>query len=573
MAERTLVELVGRRAAEAPGELAFGFLADGDADLRVLTRAELDARARQVACDLADRVAEGGRVILLYEPGLAFVTAFFGCLYAGVVAVPAYPPLQHAGRDRVAGVAADCGAEAVLTTRLLQETVAGVLPALPIMVTDVPANGGDSWRDPGVDPDTVAFVQYTSGSTAAPKGVVLTHANLLANQQAIGRALHVPEHAVVASWLPMYHDMGLIGTIMYPLYRGAPCYLMSPLHFLQRPARWLELISNFGVSVSGGPNFAYDLCARRVTDEELASLDLTTWRVAFSGAEPIRASTVQRFTRRFAPCGLRPDALVGCYGLAEATLLVTGAGPEDREVLIADRASLEHGHLAAPVPAAERSLAGTASTAPRSGRETTELVPSGRVAPGHELLIVDPETLTPRPDGHVGEIWVRGPSVAAGYWKRPGDAFQAHLAGGGDGPYLRTGDLGLLWKKSLYVTGRIKDLLIVRGRNIHPHDVEDAACVSGGHVRRGAGVAFALNEGVALVQETTADDAALAPLAGEIRSTVLRDLGVRLDAIYLVPKGTVPKTSSGKVRRAAARAAVLAGTVPVRFESREGQWT
>ncbi|SEH01853.1 nonribosomal peptide synthetase protein BlmVI [Nonomuraea solani] len=552
MVDRTLVELLGRRAAEAPGELAFGFLADGEADLRVLTRAELDAGARRVACALADRVAEGGRVILLYEPGLAFVTAFFGCLYAGVVAVPAYPPLQPAGRERVAAVAADCGAEAVLTSEFLRETVAG---ALPLIVTDGPARDGSAWRDPGVDPDTVAFIQYTSGSTAAPRGVVLTHANLLANQRAIGRALHVPGDAVVASWLPMYHDMGLIGTILYPLYHGAPCYLMSPLHFLQRPARWLELISAYGVSVSGGPNFAYDLCARRVTDEELAALDLSTWQVAFSGAEPIRAATFRRFTDRFAPCGLRPEALVGCYGLAEATLLVTGAGPDDRTVLTADRAALEQGRL---VPAA--------------GRETTELVPSGRVAPDHDLLIVDPSALVPCPDGQVGEIWVRGPSVAAGYWKRPDDDFRAFLSGG-EGPYLRTGDLGLLWEGRLYVTGRIKDLLIVRGRSIHPHDVEDAACVAGGQVRRGAGVAFALAEGVALVQETTADDGALGPLAGEIRTAVLRDLGVRLDAIYLVPKGTVPKTSSGKVRRGAARAAVLAGTVPVRFESREGRWT
>ncbi|MDI5978877.1 fatty acyl-AMP ligase [Amycolatopsis magusensis] len=561
MAEpRTLVDLLRRRAEDDPSGFAFGFLGDGES-LRRFTYGQLDGEARRIASLLAGRLAPGSRAVLVHEPGLDFVAAFFGCLYAGVVAVPVYPPMPpraDLAASRIAKVIEDVSAEALLTTAALRDH----LTAQPVLtehatglrwtVTDQPGRGDPgAWRAGAATPDGIALVQYTSGSTTEPRGVVLRHRNLLANQAAIGEALHVPGHPVVASWLPMYHDMGLIGTILFPLYRGAPCYLMSPLRFLQRPASWLELITRYQVTVSGGPDFAYALCARRVTEAERDGLDLSSWRVAFSGAEPIRAATMRRFAETFAPSGFDAAALAGCYGLAEASLLVTGAGRADPPVLTAGSAELEAGRLVAGVAGG------------------TRLVPSGRVASGHDVVIVDPASGTPLPDGEVGELWVRGPSVADGYWRRPADTaatFGATLSTGAGG-YLRTGDLGALDGGLLYVTGRLKDLLIVRGRSIHPHDIEDTACRADPSSRRGGGAAFpvdsAAGEVVTLVQESRAEGAGLEPSAKVIRQAVLETHQLLLGTIYLVPPGSVLKTSSGKVRRRASAEAVRAGRMTV----------
>jgi acyl-CoA synthetase (AMP-forming)/AMP-acid ligase II len=569
LAADSFVALLRQRAQRHPDRLACAFLGDGENITDRLTYGGLDESARRVADLLGRRLAPDARALLVCEPGLGFVTTFFGCLYAGVVAVPVVPPTgprSKSGQARIRGILADSGAEVVLTTGLRHgpDEAAELFGATPRLALDDRAVGDAAgWRDPGIRASTVAFLQYTSGSTGVPRGVVLTHANLLANQRAIAWSLDVPAGAAWMSWLPMYHDMGLIGTLMQPLYRGAATYLMSPLHFLQSPARWARAVSRHRAYVSGGPNFAYDLAARRVGEEDLVGVDLSGWRVAFSGAEPIRPDTVARFAAAYAPAGLDPACLVGCYGLAESTLLVSGAWATDPKNRTVEAAALDQGH-AVPVR--------------RSARRTRVLPSAGRIYSEYDVRIVDPSSLEPLADREVGEILVAGPSVASGYWRRPDETaatFGATLAGNnptssdvaGLQTFLRTGDLGFLDEGQLYVTGRTKDLLIVRGRNVHPHDVEDAAQRAHPYARPGGAAAFALdNERVVLVQETRGGDSRqLAEVATALRRGVLEDQQVRLSAVYLVPPREVPKTSSGKVRRSDSRRALLAGELRVLY--------
>jgi acyl-CoA synthetase (AMP-forming)/AMP-acid ligase II len=564
----TLVTLVRQRAQDAPDGLAYGFLVDGDRDLRTLTYGELETEARRVASLVAARVAPGGRAVLVFEPGLDFLVAFFGCLFAGVVAVPVYPPAPpqiDAGVASVERIIRDARAQVLLISRQLS-ALADAMPGLrerlgvvPWIVTD-DAHRGDpaSWRDPLVRPAALAFLQYTSGSTAEPRGVALRHENLLAQERAIDWFVRDPTEATVVSWLPLYHDMGLIGTVLWPLHRGVPCYLLSPLHFLQRPGRWLEAMSRYRGTISGGPSFAYDLCVRRVSEETRSRLDLSSWDVAFNGAEPLRADTVRRFETRFAPCGLRPGTVVGCYGLAEASLLVTGAHREGARFVSVDRAEL----------AADRVV-----RLPAGDPRALELVSCGGVPPAHDVRIVDPDTGIERARGGAGEIWFRGPSVGEGYWNRPLDTattFGATLAGAGDPAprYLRTGDLGFLLDGRLYVTGRLKDLIVVRGRNVHPQDVEEAAQRADPRLRPGRGVAVPVptdeGEGVGLIQETTiSDPEELANLARFARRAVLESSGVTLAVVYLVASRSVLRTTSGKLRRRATGAALAAGELTV----------
>jgi acyl-CoA synthetase (AMP-forming)/AMP-acid ligase II len=560
----TFVALLRQRAQRHPDRLACAFLGDGENVTDQLTFAGLDEESRRVADLLARRLTPGARALLVCEPGLGFVTAFFGCLYAGVVAVPVVPPTgprSTSGQARIRAILADCGAEAILTSGLVRDAdgEAALFGDTPRIALDATRQGdANAWRDPGVRAGTVAFLQYTSGSTAAPRGVVLTHANLLANERAIAWSLDVPAGATWLSWLPMYHDMGLIGTLMQPLYRGAAAYLMSPLHFLQSPARWARAVSRYRAHVSGGPNFAYELAARRVKPDDLAGVDLSSWQVAFSGAEPIRAQTVARFAAAYAPAGLDPACLVGCYGLAESTLLVTGAWATDPKTTTVRADELGHGRV---VPAT--------GTSTDTHTDTRTLVSSGRVYSEYAVRIVDPATREVLPDRQVGEIWVAGPAVAAGYWHRPAETaetFGARLSGD-ERTFLRTGDLGFFDDGQLYVTGRTKDLLIVRGRNVHPHDIEDAAGRAHPFARPGGAAAIALDgEQVVLVQETRGGNPGqLAEVVAAVRRGVLEDQQVRLSAVYLVAPREVPKTSSGKVRRADSRRALLAGELRVLY--------
>ncbi|MFL6192843.1 MAG: amino acid adenylation domain-containing protein, partial [Thermoanaerobaculia bacterium] len=555
----TLVELLRMRAVSQPERRAYTFLLDGEREEVHLSYGELDRQARAVAARLQELGVQGERALLLYPPGLQYAAAFFGCLYAGVTAVPVYPPRPNRPDPRFLAILSDARARVVLTTSAILPNAERLMPATaPVawVATDgLDFEGAEDWRDPAVGPDQLAFLQYTSGSTSAPKGVMVSHGNLIHNERLIQKAFGMTAESVVVGWLPLYHDMGLIGNLLQPLWAGSSCVLMSPVDFLQKPLRWLSAVSRYRGTVSGGPNFAYDLCARKVRPEDKAGLDLSRWTVAFNGAEPVRAETLDRFAEAFAPCGFHREALFPCYGLAEATLFVTGAARGEAPVV---------GRFV--VPRLERHEA----VADEAGRA---LVSSGRAleAPlGQEVAIVDPEGLRLE-EGRVGEVWVAGPSVAQGYWNRPElseAAFRARAADG-SGPWLRTGDLGFLTGGELFITGRAKDLVIIRGRNHYPQDIELTVEKSHPSLRPGCAAAFSVEEAgeerLVVVQEVRreARNADPAEALEAIRRAVAEEHEVQLQAVLLIRTATLPKTSSGKVRRHACREAYLDGTLPV----------
>ncbi|MEA2563977.1 MAG: hypothetical protein QOH06_5481 [Acidobacteriota bacterium] len=518
LAQESFIDVVRERAGRLGERCAFTFLGDGrdgDTPTERLTYAEVDQKARAIAADLQRRGAAGERVLLLFPPGLDFVTAFLGCLYAGAVAVPAYPPSPGRGTGRLRSLLEDAKPRLALTTPSLLPRVEREVEGAVALEGLVP----EDWRPPAVGPDSLAFLQYTSGSTSTPKGVRVTHGNLIANERAIQHAFGQSEESVVVGWLPLYHDMGLIGNVLQPLWCGATCVLMSPLSFLQRPRRWLEAIDRFQGTTSGGPDFAYSLCVRKIPPAEREGLDLSSWRVAFNGAEPVRAATLDAFAEAFAPCGFRREAFYPCYGLAEATLFVSGGDPD-----------------AAP-------------------KVVGNLVSCGRAWPGERITVVDAEGHE-LPAGEEGEIQVFGPSVADGYWE--GESF---------GGVLRTGDLGRLDEHGeLFVTGRLKDLIVVRGRNLYPHDIERTAEESHLALRSGGGAAFSVEvdgeERLVVVHEVERRREAEAGEAAEaIRAAVLREHEVSPHEVMPIRAGTLPKTSSGKVRRGACREEFLAGTL------------
>lgn len=564
----TLVTMLRTRAAHQPNGQAAAFLDDERDEVGRLTYAGLDERARAIAARLQALGAEGERVLLLYAPGLEFVAAFFGCLYAGAVAVPAYPPRTRT-LDRLRRMVDDARPVAVLSTTDVHAPVSKMLaedptfPALNWELTDAldARVAALTWREPAVSPRTLAFLQYTSGSTATPRGVMVSHGNLLHNSAMIQAAFATHRGSSGVIWLPQYHDMGLIGGILQPIYAGFPLTLMSPLTFLQRPYRWLEAISKTGATVSGGPNFAYDLAARKITPEQRQELDLSRWEVAFSGAEPVRAETIERFSASFGECGFRPSAWYPCYGLAEATLFVTGAEAGRRpRFLAASAAGLE---------------AGRAEPA-TNGESARVLVGCGHAWLDQALLIVDPETLVPCPAGRIGEIWVSGPSVAGGYWGRAAESeplFRAVPATAGGRSYLRTGDLGFVDGDDLFITGRTKDLIIIDGRNHYPQDIE--LTVEGSHVaiRENASAAFSVEAGaeerLVVVAELEREHmpgrrsaAPLAEIQAAARRAVAEQHTVALHELVLIKTGYLPKTTSGKVQRRACSQAYLAGALP-----------
>ncbi|HEX6292323.1 MAG TPA: amino acid adenylation domain-containing protein, partial [Herpetosiphonaceae bacterium] len=557
----TLIELLRTTALHNPDRQGYTFLLNGETDAVSLTYGELDRQARSIAALLQQARASGERALLLYPPGLEYIAAFFGCLYAGVVAVPAYPPRLNRNLDRLQTIVKDAQPGIALTTGSLlasmrqQPTFPPDLAALRWHTTDtVPAAAADDWQPPAVSPDTLAFLQYTSGSTGAPKGVMLTHGNLLHNSELIRQSFeHTPESRGCI-WLPPYHDMGLIGGIVQPLYAGFPVTLMSPTAFLQAPIRWLQAISRTRATTSGGPNFAYDLCIRKVTPEQRAALDLSSWDVAFTGAEPVRAETLERFAAVFAECGFRREAFYPCYGLAEATLIVTGGAkralPTSRTF---DALALEK-HQAVEAVAED-----TART----------LIGCGHAMSGQQAIVVDPETGNRQGAGQIGEVWVSGPSVAHGYWNQPAateQTFGAYLVESGAGPFLRTGDLGFLHEGELFVTGRIKDLIIIRGRNYYPQDIEQTVEQSHAALRAGSGAAFSVDlddhERLVVVQEVERHyrHADVAPLIAAIRRAVAVQHELQVYAVVLLKPGSIPKTSSGKIQRHACRAAFNAST-------------
>ncbi len=559
------VEHLRRAAAEAPDRLAFTFLDAAGAEAEALTLGDLDTRARAVAAALQNAGAAGERVLLLHPPGLGFVASFLGCLYAGAVAVPAYPPGRNRPHARLRSMAADARARVVLAPSAIAASAAALAEKVPelgalrwIAADEIPLEAAAAWRETLPSPADLAFLQYTSGSTSDPKGVMVTHRNLLHNEEAIRRAFGQSEASVVVGWLPLYHDMGLIGNVLQPLYAGARAVLMAPLSFLQRPALWLETISRYRATTSGGPNFAYDLCARKVREEEKAALDLSSWRVAFNGAEPVRAETLERFAAAFAGCGFRREAFLPCYGLAEATLFVAGGGPSEPPVVRAFEAA-----------ALERNVAEEGGS--------RELVGCGQAASGMTVVVADPETGRVAGEGHVGEIWVAGPSVAAGYWGKAEETERTFGAvlGGASEKFLRTGDLGFVADGELFVTGRLKDLVILRGRNHYPQDLEQTAEVSHPALRPDGGAAFSVEvegeERLVIVHEVERSrDVDYGDVLEAVRRAVSEEHEVAVEEAVLVRSGTILKTSSGKIRRAACREAYLGEELAVVARSGTG---
>ena len=562
----TLIELLRWRALRQPEQRAYTFLLDGEVETGYLTYGELDCRARSIAVALQSCGAGGERALLLYPPGLEYIAAFFGCLYAGVVAVPAYPPQFNRPMPRLQAIVADAQATVALTTTQSLSNASRQFAHVPDLKTlrwlatdNLTGDLEDNWQEPAVTNDTLAFLQYTSGSTAAPKGVMVSHGNLLHNQQLIQKAFEHTEQSTVVGWLPLFHDMGLIGNMLQPLYVGIGCILMSPIAFLQRPLRWLQAISRYKATTSGGPNFAYDLCVRKITPEQRAILDLSSWEVAFNGAEPLRAETLDRFAAAFEPCGFRRKAFYPCYGMAETTLIVSGGITAAAPVLqTVEGAALEQNRV---VPACGEN----------DGTQT--LVGCGQPLQDMQIVIAHPETFTRCLPDEVGEIWVAGSSVTQGYWNRTEETeriFNAYLSDTGEGPFLRTGDLGFLKEGELFITGRLKDLIIIRGRNHYPQDIEWTVERSQLVLQPTCNAAFSLNVageerlGVAAeVKRSCLRNLDVEEVIAAIRQAVAENHELQVYAVLLLKTGSIPKTSSGKIQRHACRTGFLNGSLDV----------
>lgn len=573
MAAATLLELSRQRALAHGHRKAYTFRFE-DGSEEALTYAEIDRRAQAVAAVLQKTAAPGERALLVYPASLDFVTGFLGCVYAGVIAVPATYPKPRRPMPRLSAIAADCGASVVLTSSKTLATLdvarAGAeLAGVPWMATDTIAReAAEQWSPPSTSPDDLVFLQYTSGSTSEPKGVMVSHSNVLSNLGMIREGFGIgPEIAQDGSdvgvfWLPAYHDMGLVGGVLTALYVGGHAVLMSPTAFLQRPLRWLQAISDHGASVSGAPNFGYEICLQKIAPADVARLDLSRWRVAFCGAEPIRSDTLDRFAEAFAPSGFRPDTFYPCYGLAEATLLASGgAGPGRPTVYTVQRQALARQHV----------LEGNGT----DGQAQQELVGCGGPLRGQEVVIADPKGGSRAAPDQVGEIWIKGPHVARGYWNRPEatrQTFAARLTDTGDGPYLRTGDLGFFAHGNLYVTGRREDLIVIRGSNHYPQDVERTAARSHPALPPAGGAAISIDQdgqqGLVIIHEVDRqrDRESLDKVIGAIRREVAEEHELEAQAIVLIRRASLPRTTSGKVQRALCRQRYLAGQLKVLAE-------
>lgn len=552
----TLFDCLAQHARTRPHALAYTFLND-DGSITERRFLELSIRVKAVAAALQERTRPGDRVILMYRPGLDFIEAILACFACGVVAVPIQTIQNGRFMARLSSVVDDAQCRLVLTDRASAEKVhkiapnlIGDLPGVAWLETDsVPDERASLYQACHPAADALAFLQYTSGSTGTPKGVMVGHDNLMNNQAMIQQAFQHDESTRFVGWLPLYHDMGLIGNTFQPLYLGIPAVLFAPMTFLMTPATWLQAISQHQATTSGAPSFAYELCAKRITDEEMDGVDLSSWTVAFNGAEPVRADVIDDFAQRFSRWGFRKEAFYPCYGMAEATLFVSGGTPGQPIVdLPVDRDRLKE------------------NEAVEADADGHRLVSCGRAYEDHELAIVDPDTSEALPDGRIGEIWVSGPSMAQGYWGRPElseATFKAKTADG-RGPFMRTGDLGFLRDGELYITGRIKDIIIVRGQNHYPTDLEATLSHNDeDRLREGCVATFTVEKAgttqlVAVAelqrhQVRNYSKALLKEATASARKAVSDQHGLRLHDLVLIRPATLPKTSSGKIQRSLCR--------------------
>jgi amino acid adenylation domain-containing protein len=567
----TLMDILRRRALAQPYRIGYTYLLDGEGDEANWTYEQLDEKARAIAALIQQSGACDQRVLLMYPSGLEFIAAFLGCLYAGAIAVPAYPPDQarlNRSLPRFQAIVKDAKPVLTLTNNALLPLFQQMMEHDPelrliewVSTDELQAGLANRWQQPHINSDSAAFLQYTSGSTATPKGVIVSHANLIHNQRMIQQACNHTDESTFVGWLPLYHDMGLIGNLLQPLYIGSRCVLMSPQAFLQKPLRWLQAITRYRAATSGGPDFAYGLCVRKIVEYQKAGLDLSCWTTAFNGSEPVRYATLEAFAAAFESCGFRREAFFPCYGLAEATLIVTGRSrwrlPVTATVASSD---LERNRIAASFV---------------DGEASRTLVGCGGAILDEKIIIVNTDSLTECLPDEVGEIWISSPSVAQGYWNREQESeqtFRAYLADTGQGPFLRTGDLGFIKDDELFITGRLKDLIIIRGRNHYPHDIELTAESAHPMLRPGCGASFSVDvsgeEQLVIVCEVDSSCSDPGAVIDSVRQSVSQSHDLQPYAIALIKAGRVPKTSSGKIQRHACRRAYLEHDLDVITESR-----
>lgn len=562
----TLVELLRYRASSQPERLAYIFLRDGEIEEARLTYGELDQKARAIAAYLQSLEAEGERGLLLYPPGLDFISAFFGCLYAGVVAIPAYPPRRNQNLLRLQAIIADSQSRFTFTNAALFPSLENQwakdpeLGAMEWIVTDeIDHHLREDWLEPTLEKNSLAFLQYTSGSTGTPKGVMVSHHNLLINSADLDRGWGHDQDSVMVTWLPTFHDMGLIYGVIQPLYKGFLCYMMSPASFMERPLRWLQALSDKQATHSAAPNFAYDLCVRKIPPEKRATLDLSHWCMALNGAEPVRAEVLKKFAEAFQVSGFKATALCPGYGLAEATLKVTAVSYDSPPYFYPVQANALE----------KNKIVGSTET----DTNVQTLVGCGWTTIDTQIVIVNPETLKPCSPEIVGEIWVSGSTIAQGYWGKPQETketFQAYLADTGAGPFLRTGDLGFIKDGELFVTGRLKEIILIRGRNNYPQDIELTVQNSHPALRPSCGAAFTVEnkgeEKLVVVQEverTWLRKVDIDEVKRAIRKAVVQEYDLQVYAIALIRTGSLPKTSSGKIQRRGCRAKFLEGSLEI----------
>ncbi len=593
-----MVELLRMRALDQGEHRAFTFLGDGETETDFLTYAELDLRARALAALLQEHNVRGERVVLLHPPGLDFIVAFFGCLYAGAIAVPAYPPKHNRNMTRLRSIISDARPVVALTTTpvlarfdsfIKQDIELGSMRWLAMDVLDTRV--APLWREPSITGKSLAFLQYTSGSTATPKGVMVSHENLLHTTSDISNDLEHKPETVMITWLPVFHDLGLIEGILQPTITGFPSIIMPPAAFLQQPGRWLRAITRYKGTYSAGPNFAYDLCVKKTTQEQREMLDLSSWSVAVNAAEPVHKATMERFYEAFAPYGFRWSAFCPSYGLAEATLKVSVSRKSIEPVFCTVKADTLEQNMLVEVGAGDAAL-----TPEQNKQSTRTIVGCGDVQSvkfKSVVTIAHPETMEQCLPDQVGEIWVSSPSVAQGYWNKPEETdrtFRAHLADTGEGPFLRTGDLGFLKDGELYITGRLKDLIIIEGRNHYPQDIEKTVEDAHPALHQGCSAAFSVivdgQERLVVVVEVNRNYRALvegeatAPgdvqlldtklLLKQVRAAVAEEHDIFLSELVLLKTGTISKTSSGKIQRQACRAGYLNDTLDLWSNSYRG---
>jgi acyl-CoA synthetase (AMP-forming)/AMP-acid ligase II len=567
----SVVDVLRHHAHTKPDQLAYSFLTGEATNHRDLSYQQLDTKVRAIAAHLQSLIQPGDRILLVfpYSDGLEFVTSFYACLYAGAIAVTINPSKNSDALEKLLERVEDCQATVIMTTAEVLDYFKGKLAKNPIQTIGLASKfshlklvamdkiaeaEAENWQAPDLNPDSLAFLQYTSGSTGKPKGVMVTHGNVLHNSESIRVAFEHTPDSIMGSWLPMFHDMGLIGGVIQPLYVGFPSILMSPVELIQRPIRWLEAIAEYKITTSGGPNFAYDLVARQVTPDQMTGIDLSSWQVAFSGAETVRAATLEKFAKAFAPFGFKASAFYPCYGMAEATLFISGGS-------VAKPPTIQYMES----EALQRNEA-IASTDSSHG-----IVSCGQTWLDDEIVIVDPESKTSLPEGKVGEIWAAGAGIGKGYWEKPvetEETFNAYVDG--RGPFLRTGDLGFMQNGEVFITGRMKEVMILWGRYRYPHDIEATVEKCHPALRPSWGAAFSIeaedDERLVVVHEIERSyirDFDMAEVVGAIRQAIYEEHTVEVYAIAIIRTASIPKTSSGKIQRRACRQQYLEGKLNV----------